>query len=328
MPEQKYMTISGETMGTYYRISCLPVSTVPSKEDFDSLLVKLNQALSTYEPSSVISQFNRSSRGVTEEGQASPELWKYFMENLSISEEVYKKSNGAFDPTVMPLVNYWGFGYEGREKVTFVDSIAVDSLLAMVGLEKVKTEMDQSVTKVDSRVQLDFSAVAKGYAIDELGRFLEEDFGIKNYLVDIGGESIARGKSPTGQLWRIGINKPVEGGEYNAFEFIVELDNMAIATSGNYRNYYEVKGERISHTINAKTGFYERNDLLSATILSADCAHADAWATTCMAMGFARAKAAVEQEASVEAIFIYLDAQNEVRSFVSANLSEFVKQAN
>jgi FAD:protein FMN transferase len=273
----EYVEYSGETMGTYYRITFAPGVDQPDQKTIERWLSELNKALSTYDPKSVISLFNQSENGIGEQGIGNPRLSRYFFENVAISSEIFKKSGGSFDPTVMPLVNYWGFGYDQQKIINQIDTHRVDSLRKFVGFEKLKpvSNGQDSIHKSDSRVQLDFSAVAKGYAIDILGQFLEDSFSIRNYLIDIGGESRAKGVNREGNPWRVGINEPFENSLYNTFQFIVQLKDRSIATSGNYRNFYEVNGQKISHTVNPKTGFFERNDLLSASIVTHDCAVAD-----------------------------------------------------
>lgn len=329
-PANKYFEISGETMGTYYRLIFGAEDRYPDKEDVDRWLQQLNQSLSTYVPNSVISEFNQSKEGLTKLQNTDPLLIKYFLENIRISKEINQESDGFFDPTVMPLVNYWGFGYNQHQKLTEIDSMIIDSLLQFVGFEKLNIGSGEvpEILKPDPRVELDFSAVAKGYAIDVVSHILEDSFSIFNYLVDIGGESRARGVNNEGKVWRIGISEPVENSPYSAYKFIVELKDKSIATSGNYRNFYEMNGQKISHTMNPKTGFFERNNLLSASILTEDCGHADGYATACMAMGFEAAKNMVERNKKLDAIFIYIDRDNQIKHYISANILDFVTPSN
>jgi thiamine biosynthesis lipoprotein len=323
---QVYEQVQGETMGTYYQITYRSGKTVMAKSTVEHLLRRLNAALSTYDPNSVISKFNQSTQGISSLTIGDDELGRFFFENLLLARATFDRSEGSFDPTVMPLVNYWGFGYEGRN-LTLVDTQTVDSLRTFVGFDKVSLEGDVKnweLTKSDARIQLDFSAVAKGYAIDVVSRFLQDTFGVKHYLVDIGGESRAQGVNREGLPWRVGINRPEEGSATSSFDFIVQLKDRSIATSGNYRNYYEIKGEKISHTMNPKTGFYERNNLLSASILTDNCGLADASATACMAMGFERAQEFVQRDPRLSAVFIYLDSDQQIKHYLTPDLEGIV----
>jgi FAD:protein FMN transferase len=326
VPQGEYTEYSGETMGTYYRITCGPGAGQPDQETIERWLSELNKALSTYDPGSVISLFNQSENGIGERSIGNARLSRYFFDKVTISSELFHKSGGSFDPTVMPLVNYWGFGYDQQKIINQIDTHRVDSLRKFVGFEKLNpvSNGQDSIHKSDSRVQLDFSAVAKGYAIDILGQFLEDSFSIRNYLIDIGGESRAKGVNREGNPWRVGINQPFENSLFNSFQFIVQLKDRSIATSGNYRNFYEVNGQKISHTINPKTGFFERNDLLSASIVANDCAVADGFATACMAKGYEGARKLVESSDDLEALLIYVDSDNELKHYITPRLSKFV----
>ncbi|NND35066.1 MAG: FAD:protein FMN transferase [Saprospiraceae bacterium] len=317
-----YQQIIGETMGTYYQITYQPVRSEVGQSQIDHLLRRLNQALSTYDSTSVISLFNHSPRGIRMSDINDSELANYFYDNLELSQEIYRSSKGGFDPTVMPLVNYWGFGYTPRN-LTQIDTTMVDSIKSIVGLEKVNITLNTDawvVEKTDGRTQLDFSAVAKGYAIDVIGAYLRDSFGISNYLVDIGGESSALGVNRSGQSWRVAINRPLEASATSSFDFVVQLKNKSIATSGNYRNYYEIDGEKISHTINPHSGFFERNDLLSASILAEECAMADACATACMTLGYEGAKEFISRNKGLSAVLLYLDQEQQIKHYLTPDL--------
>ena len=306
-----YATINGETMGTYYKVTYNPSTYKVNKEACDQLLVEINNEVSTYIDSSTISKFNQTERELNIDGNT---LYSsldsgtsgHFMANFMAAKEVFKKSRGYFDPTVMPLVNYWGFGYTEKKKVTAIDSLLIDSLLQFVGFDKVSMTMETPyvVNKTLPGVQLDFSALAKGYAVDELAELLERN-GIVDYLVDIGGEIRARGISPKNKLWTVGINTPKEDAGLSEVHTAVPLANQAIATSGNYRNFYEVDGKKYSHTISPSTGFPERNSLLSASVFAEDCMTADAFATAFMTMGLDKAFSLATNTKDLEAFFIF-----------------------
>jgi thiamine biosynthesis lipoprotein len=302
--ERNYLQLEGETMGTYYRITYADAEERDFQPEIDELLRDLNMQVSTYIESSTISRFNRAERELV-----LSEADTHFLANLEAARTIYERTDGAFDPTVMPLVNYWGFGYAEKKPVTGVDSTRVDSLMRFVGMDKVtlSRENGQAVLrKMLPGVQLDFSALAKGYGVDLVGRRLEAK-GVRHYLIDIGGELVGRGKSPRGMAWKVGINVPREEAAFSEIQQTIPLVDKAVATSGNYRNFYEVDGVKYSHTINPKTGYPERNTLLSASVFAGDCMTADGYATACMVMGVDKAYELIDRLPELEAYFIYSD---------------------
>ena len=295
----RFIIISGETMGTYYRVT-VKTAVTPSlvKVQVDSLLEKLNQNLSTYIPSSKISLINSSVDGIVSE------LPQQFWINLKCCIKWYELSNGYFDPSVMPLVNYWGFGYTPKRSVQEIDSLKVDSIMAFVGLDQWKVNIQKKqVSKQDKRQQLDFSALAKGYAVDVIADLLESKE-IFDYLVDIGGEMRANGKNPKGNIWMVGINEPYPQANLQDVSGLIILDNIALATSGNYRNYHDVNGSKYGHTISPKTGYPFQDRLLSVSVVTEKCMDADAIATACMAMGLDKARTFIETLDLVDACFL------------------------
>lgn len=299
-----YIKIAGETMGTTYNITYSDNTGQNYKTAIDSILVKVNEEVSTYIPTSVISLFNKSSEPFTLLDESGDAVAPHFLKNLKKGREIFQLTGGAFDPTVMPLVNYWGFGYDDQRIITGVDTLIVDSLKQnYVGFEKVTFDSSQ-ISKSATGVELDFSALAKGYGVDVIAEFLESK-GCQNYLAEIGGEVRAKGENPRGEFWVIGINTPKEGGASGDFQTIIALPNLALATSGNYRNYYQVDSLIFSHTINPSTGFPERSRLLSASVLAKDCMTADAIATACMVLGLDKAYDFVLSQTGIEAYLIY-----------------------
>lgn len=300
-----YRTIEGQTMGTYYRITYQDSLDHEIQAEVEKSLDELNAELSTYDSTSLISGFNQSS-----DIQLSiPLSARHFLANLNKSAEIYRSSEGAFDPTVAPLVNYWGFGYTGSKPITQVDSSKIKALLKLVGMSKLNWTTQGDTVLIRKQlpgIKLDFNAIAPGYAVDELGKVLEAK-GIYNYLIDIGGEVLAKGENAQGKDWLLGITTPKEGAESSDIQTTVPLHNQALATSGNYRKYYSVKGEKYSHTINPKTGFPERSKLLSATVIAPDAMTADAYATVCMVQGLEKGLALIESLPNLEAYFIYGD---------------------
>lgn len=290
-------SLQGKTMGTTYSIQYVGQKNAELHAAVDSLLHAVNASLSTYIPSSTISLINQAeSYGLTD---------AYFRVNYQKAVEVAQASEGAFDMTVMPLVNAWGFGF--KKMAEAVDSTLIDSLRQFVGMDKVWLSGD-TLYKAAPQVMVDFSALAKGFGIDEVARLLKQQ-GIQNFLVEIGGELVASGRKADGTDWMAGIEKPIEdqSGQVRALEMVVPLKNRAMATSGNYRNFYERNGQKFAHEIDPLTGFPAMQSLLSVTIFASDCMTADAWATACMVMGFERAKKWVESQKAIQAIFIYND---------------------
>lgn len=295
--------LQGKTMGTTYHISYLDSLQRNFQTSADSILFAFNKELSTYDSTSLLSQFNRDSFIVlTNNG-------KHLLRNIDIAKKVYQTTNQWFDPTVKPLVNYWGFGYNEKRPIEQIDSAVVDSLRSLLGMHKIMIENNGNqiiIRKTDRRTQLDVNAFAPGDAADLIGAYLEGK-GIRNYMVEIGGEVFARGNSNLGKPWRIGINVPHENAATSDFQEIISLENAGMATSGNYRSFYEKNGKRYTHTINPKTGYTENNRLLSATIIAPTAALADAYATACMAMGIDSAAVWAEKQPDIKAYFIYTD---------------------
>lgn len=309
--EKGKVTFSGKTMGTTYRIVYLDEAEKNYKPEVDSLLEKFNQSLSTYLPDSELSKFNKNDSlafGLP-----------YFLPVLKKSKEVYTLTEGAFDPTVGPLVNAWGFGPEGAQAK---DSISVEKILPLIGLDLISFD-EKVVRKSKPGVYLDFSAIAKGYAVDIISQFLA-DKGIANMLVEIGGELVAKGKNDRGELWRVGINRPDEEGMSNDIFSVVALDNGGMATSGNYRNFYEVENIKYSHTISPFTGHPVQHGLLSATVVASDCMTADAFATAMMVLGTEKSISMMESVPGLEAFLIYNDESGNLKTFISEGLKPYV----
>lgn len=323
-----YRKYRGETMGTYYQVST--PCDFGGKAVLDSALVALNMELSTYIPESLISRFNRSGTGdtlvVSYPAGGDRHHW-HMLRNLDASQLVYEQSTGAFNPCVMPLVNYWGFGYTEKKPVEEVDSSLVDSLVGLTDFGQLSWWHSDSLffmKKMREGLALDLSAIAKGYGVDYLAEMLEAR-GCSGYLVDIGGEARAKGRNGKGKIWTTGVNRPREGAEFEDIVAVLELEDASVATSGNYRNFYEVNGRKYSHTINPATGYPERSTLLSVTVVAEECAIADAWATAFMVMGKDRAQRAVEELTGVEAYFIFSDDTGNLQESRSSGFSKYLK---
>jgi thiamine biosynthesis lipoprotein len=248
-------------------------------------------------------------------GQCGPITNQHFYSNLMAASMAYERTQHAFDPTIMPLVNYWGFGYTPHKAVEKVDSLIVDSLMQYVGFEKMEI-LDRGgfvvLKKNQPGVQLDFGGTGQGYGVDIVAEFIELK-GIKNYLVDIGGESRGRGKNSKGDWWAIGINTPKPEADVTDFTRIIQLQDMSVTTSGNYRNFHEMDGQKYSHFISPSTGFPEKSNLLSVSVFGKDCLTPDALATGFMVLGLDKSFNLASQMDNIEALFIYSNDKGELQ---------------
>ncbi|WP_421805897.1 FAD:protein FMN transferase [Flagellimonas sp.] len=306
----------GNALGTTYSIIYIADEELDYQQEIDSVFQVLNQSMSTYIPDSDISKINA--------GDSTIQVDDMFREVFEVSSEVHKASNGYFDPTIGVLANAWGFG--PGEQIE-LDSLRVDSLLQYVGWEKVKLNTDNTITKEHPSIRFDFNAVAKGYAIDRLGAMLDQK-GIKNYLVEVGGEVLAKGTNlVSGKQWTVGIDDPqVETGRQ--LKQIVSLKDVAMASSGNYRKFRvdPETGEKFVHTINPKTGYTKNSNVLATSVVAKTCAVADAYATTFMALDLEDSKDVLQNHEELEAYIIYLDKNGATQEFFTPGFEALVKQ--
>ena len=292
VPVAKKIMFRGQAQGTYYAVTYFDVKERDFQPQVDSILKAFDQSVSMWVPESIISRINRG------DSLARPDEW--FTDIFKRSVDISQKTGGAFDFTVGPLVNAWGFGFKGKMKM---DQDLVDSLRELVDYRTVRLE-DGKIVKSKKNIQFDFNAIAQGYAVDVLGNFLESK-GISNYLIDIGGEVLGKGSKPDGQSWIVGVENPsTDSLSDRTLNAKVRLNDRALATSGSYRKYYEENGIRYSHTIDPSTGYPVRHSLLSVSVLAKDCATADGYATAFMVMGFERAKEFLTGQDELEAYFI------------------------
>ncbi|MCP4551680.1 MAG: FAD:protein FMN transferase [Bacteroidetes bacterium] len=307
----KKTAFQGEAQGTYYTVQYFDNNDRDLKNEIDSILTAFDQSLSAWVPNSILSRVNRNETVL---------LDKYFIDNFNLSQRIASETNGAFDCTLGPLIEAWGFGF--REKIT-LDQHKIDSIKEFIGYGKVHIENNQLI-KSDPRIELSFNAVAQGYSVDLLGQYLES-VGIDIYLIDIGGEIIGKGIKPDGDVWKVGIQKPTEDelGEIEA-QIKIALTDKALVTSGSYRKYYEVDGVRYSHMIDPSTGYPVTHTMLSATVMADNCAEADAYATAFMIMGIEKATESVTQIDSLEAFFIYTDESGILQTFSTEGLRKFI----
>ena len=283
----------GTTQGSYYSIIYYDEQNRDFSGDFDSIFREIENSLSLWDENSMISRVNRNDESVV--------LNQIFIDNFNYAMRAAELSEGYFDPTVGPLVSAWGFHFKDGVEMT---PEIVDSLKQFVGYHKIKIE-DGKVIKENPDMTLDFNAVAQGYTTDMIGDFLLLN-GVENFLVDVGGEILAMGNKPNGDLWKVGIEKPAEDKDAERIvQEIVELKDKSIVTSGNYRKYVERNGKRYSHSIDPNTGFPAANNMLSATIICDNTAWADCLASICMLVGMERAKEILATQKDVKAFFIY-----------------------
>lgn len=324
--------VVGEAQGTTYSIkySSEEVAESVLKPAVDSLLLDIDNSLSTWVPTSLISELNNS-----EETEITfDDHFNYFTEVFKNSRKVYSETRGAFNPTVGPLSNAWGFGFKNREQMT---PERVEALLPLVGFEyddirlTRKTEESQSspervLVKRDAKMELDFNAIAQGYSVDVLGRMLRE-MGIASYMIELGGEVLTSGLKPDGEKWRIGIDEPKETLEERSLNAVLELTDIAVATSGNYRKFYEIDGVKYAHTLDPKTGYPVKHGMLSATVLAATCWEADAMATAFMVMGPDSAMAYMDGKSELElaAYFIYNDEEGNMKTYLSKGMEAYLR---
>ncbi|MBC7125369.1 MAG: FAD:protein FMN transferase [Bacteroidales bacterium] len=294
-PKKEYIKIEGFTQGTTYSITYYDSLSRDLSVQIDSILGRIDHSMSIYNDSSIISQLNSN---------ISDSIDDLLKEVIVSSFEIYYQTDRAFDITVGPVVRAIGFG---KDKTQGIDSAKVKQLLPLIGMNKIHLD-GNTLKKDDSRIQIDVNAIAQGYTVDVIGKYLESN-GIKHYLVEVGGEITARGKNSKGTDWVVGIDKPVESalpGE-NIQAKISISNGYGLATSGNYRKFIEVNGQKYAHTINPKTGFPELNSLLSATVVAPSATKADALATAFMVKGVEWSKNFVVNSNDIDAYLVYSD---------------------
>ncbi len=311
--KSEYVKISGFAQGTTYNITYENSSNEYYAQAIDSILKAFDKSLSSYDSTSIISRINN------DDPQIEADDW--FVEVFKKSAEVNVISGGAFDITVGPVVRAWGFG---NGPVAKHDSAYIDSLLQYVGMDKVKLE-GRKVVKKSPGVKIDVNAIAQGYSVDVVCDFFKSK-GIKNYLVEIGGEVRGKGTNAKDKFWHIGIDKPADGNmdPGNELQAIIEINNKSLATSGNYRKFFVEDGIKYSHTIDPKTGFPARNTLLSATVVCDDCMTADAYATTFMVLGVEKSMELLPKLQDIEVYFVYSNQQGEYKVFFSEGMKKMI----
>ncbi len=317
-PADTLIQYSGQTMGTTYNISAV----VSDAEDpqvqmlkvlTGGWLLKVNESLSTYMENSIISGINAST---------DTSVWhpvdKHFVTVFERAKTIHTATEGAFNPALGPLITAWGFGAEAPSELTQEE---VDALLKLTSFDAFVLQ-DSSVKKHVSEAQIDFSAIAKGYGVDVVAELLERQ-GVTSYFVEIGGEVRTKGMHPDDRPWRAGIDKPsFETNTTRELQAAIDMGDQALATSGNYRNFYVRNGQKYVHTINPSTGYPEESDLLSVSVIGPDCMTADAYATAFMVLGKEKAEALAEAQDGIEAYFITSDGAEGFEETITSGFPE------
>lgn len=314
--EESFFSFPGSAQGTTYTVTCESVpgiSPAEIRDGVEELLRRFDYSLSTYNPESLLSAVNSNRDTVVDDT---------FRDVFLRATEIWEMSDGLFDITAGPLVNAWGFGPDAIKRF---DESRLDSLMELVGMEKVVIT-DGKVEKKYPAMFIDMNAIAQGYSVDLISRYLESA-GASNFLVEVGGEVFARGKRGT-RRWRVGVDRPtdnnlVAGSDLQA---VIELEDRALATSGNYRRFYEEEGVKYSHTIDPTTGYPVRHQLLSATILADDCMTADAFATACMVGGLEKAVEMIGKYPFLEGYLVYSDDEGNFLVWMSDPVRELIRE--
>ena len=312
--QQEPIKLEGQAQGTTYHITYFDTANRNLHPEIENILSNFDKSVSTYIPNSIISRINANEKEVI--------IDRYFIACFNKAKEVWKNTNGAFDPTVYPLVNAWGFGPGKKQKI---EKTKIDSILKFVGFQLIKIKGNK-VIKKDPRVSLDFNAFAQGYSVDIVSEFLNSK-GIHSYIVEIGGEVYAKGKKPNGDNWKIGIEKPIDNKESsNDLKAIVTLENLAIATSGNYRRFVLENGVKYHHHLDPKTGYPTKNNLLSASVFAKECISSDANATGILVMGLEKAKEFLALHTELQAYLIYSDDKGNYQVYETPGVKNIVSE--
>ncbi|MDR1129831.1 MAG: FAD:protein FMN transferase [Prevotellaceae bacterium] len=307
-----YVTITGFALGTSFKIIYRDAKKRDWHDSVMNIFDRFENSLSLYRKNSIISKVNRNEDVVLDD---------YFIRMFKCAEEVTEQTGGAFDISAAPLFEVWGWGEKERVRVT---PRMIDSLKQYTGMDKIRVE-GRKVIKLNPNVRINTNAIAKGYCSDVVAGFIERQ-GIVDYLVEVGGETVIRGKNRLGKEWRIGIDKPFDGNLIpgQSLQAVVNITDKALATSGDYRRYYIEDGKKYSHTIDPETGYSAKQNVLSVTVVASDCMTADALATAFMVMGLEKTKTFLKQRPDIEVFLLYAD-KEEIKEFVSENMKHRIK---
>ena len=307
----KKIVLQGLAQGSYYAVTYYDAENRNFQPEIDSIFHAVDMSVNLWVDSSVISKVNRNEEVL---------LDSIFIDNFNIAQKAAQLSDGYFDPTISPIVAAWGFSYKSGDSIT---PQLIDSLKQLVDYRKIRIE-NGKVIKENPDMKLDFNAIAQGYTSDLIAAFLESR-GINNFLVDTGGEIMARGSKPNGQPWIVGIEKPAENWDSEqVVQTRIALRDKGLVTSGSTRKYVERNGRRYSHCIDPKTGYPVEHNVLSATVLAENSVWADALASICMVMGMEKSLPLIESMDGVEAYYIFINEQNELETFATEGFRELI----
>jgi thiamine biosynthesis lipoprotein len=322
-----YYVIQGEAQGTTYHIKFQSSDTSGIEQALSSIFTEMDNVFSTYLEHSFISYINHQST-ISNELQFNLYNQKHFLNILLQSKEIEKLTEGAFNPMVKPLVSYWGFGKE-RKEPDEIDSAKIADILNLIDFKNVNIicHNDSCILEISKGQQFDFNAIAQGYTVDCIADFFNQK-NIDNYMIEVGGEVRTKGVNPDNKPWTIGIDKPLENNPQRVLQAKITLNNMSLATSGNYRKFYIKNGIKYAHTINPKTGFPVQHNLLSATVISHTCAKADAYATAFMVMGKDKTIEFIQYhpEENLEIYLIFSDEQGNYQTYMSNGMQKILQE--
>ncbi len=307
--------VYGQAQGSTFQVKYLTEKSIDFQKSIDSIFLTIDLNLSTWQPKSAISALNE---GSTIDLQQYPDLSAV----IDSSKVMYDLTNRQFDITIGPIIQFWGFHRKNNKQIP--DSTELDSLILKTGWNQVIR--NESKIRLNKGASLDVNGLAQGYTVDRIAFFLEKK-GIENYMVEVGGEVKCKGYNSNKQLWSIGIDKPTENRENGQFQAIVEIDNMALATSGNYRKYVQdaVTGYKYGHSISPMTGYPLQDPLLSATVFCKSSTRADALGTAFMVMGYKKSLDWLKSHPEVQVYFVYSDKKGDLKTFVSPELAKKLK---
>lgn len=311
-----YLVLEGFAQGTTYRIIYSHPEKINFKESIDSILQVIDSTLSIYNKNSIISKLNNENKDTIIIRN------KHLHYLLDLSFRIHKITNGSFDITLQPLINAYGFGPD--KKVKNLDPNIIDSLMDFVGMNKILVK-DSVLIKKNKNLKIDLNAIAQGYTCDIIADFFDKK-GIKNYLIEVGGEIKTKGKNPKRSRWSIGIDKPDENNLIPGqnIKSILYISNISLATSGNYRKFLIENGEKYAHIINPRTGYPAKTDILSVTVLHDTCAIADALATAFIVLGFDSTVKFLKDNSQIQAYIIYVDKENSIKTWVSEKIKRYL----
>lgn len=303
---------SGQAQGSYYHIKYMSEMGKDFHFQIDSILKDIDSSLSIYKEYSLISRLNNGEKLKTD---------SLFNDVFLAAKQIYIQTEGNFDCSVRPLAREWGFYKDRFSQELEVDSIKISKILKNIGFDKIQLSNDSLV--LPKGVSIDFNSIAQGYTVDLIGKYLALN-NVEDYLIEVGGELLSKGKNSDGNLWRVGVDKPFDNIDVSdRFQFILDLEDKALATSGNYRNFYEKNGVKYSHIINPFTGFPAQNRLLSVTVIHDNCMFADAYATAFMVMGVKKTKKFLQRlDGKLEVYLVFTDQKGDWNTYISPRMKE------